>query len=31
MFNKLKNRTATINELQDIKERGEPQESIEVW
>ena len=30
-FNKLKNKTPAIPDLQDIKERGEPAETIEVW
>jgi len=30
-FNKLKNKTLAIADLQDIKERGESAETIEVW
>jgi len=30
-FNKLKNKTPAIPDLQDIKERGEAAETIEVW
>jgi len=31
MFSKLKNKTQTITELQQIKERGESTEMIDVW
>ena len=31
LFNKLKNKTSSIPDLAEIKERGEPQEVIEVW
>jgi CCR4-NOT transcription complex subunit 1 len=30
-FGKIKNKIQTINDLQEIKERGEPLESIEIW
>lgn len=31
LFNKLKNKTQTISDLAEIKERGEPTEVIDVW
>jgi hypothetical protein len=31
LFNKLKNKMSTINDLAEIKERGEPSEVIDVW
>ena len=30
-FNKLKNKTPAMPDLQEVKERGEPAETIEVW
>jgi hypothetical protein len=31
LFNKLKNKMGTINDLAEIKERGEPSEVMDVW